>query len=201
MGCHFLLQEIFLTHGLQHARPPCPPLSPWVCPSSRPLSRWCYLTTHPLPPSLPPVLNLPSIGVFSNESVLCIRWPKYWSFSSSISLSNEYSGLISSRIDWFDLHQAFLPPSADSLWVRIQSGAISLWSFSRALTRLVLFLLEFLSVLCRLGHLELPTGLFMLTYLFHAHVLLCGGEMVHFSWKTQIIIDWIKGRKLDKNHK
>ena len=45
----------------------------------------------------------PSIRVFSNESVLCIRWPKYWSFSFSISSSNEYSGLISFRIDWFDL--------------------------------------------------------------------------------------------------
>ena len=46
---------------------------------------------------------LPSIRVFSNESALCIRWPKYWSFSFSISPSNEYSGLISFRIDWFDL--------------------------------------------------------------------------------------------------
>ena len=45
----------------------------------------------------------PSIRVFSNEPVLCIRWPKYWSFSFSISPSNEYSGLISFRIDWFDL--------------------------------------------------------------------------------------------------
>ncbi|KAB0337006.1 hypothetical protein FD755_025778 [Muntiacus reevesi] len=45
----------------------------------------------------------PSIRVFSNESVLCIRWPKYWRFSFSISPSNEYSGLISIRIDWFDL--------------------------------------------------------------------------------------------------
>ena len=45
----------------------------------------------------------PSIRVFSNESVLCIRWPKYWSFNFSISPSNEYSGLISFRIDWFDL--------------------------------------------------------------------------------------------------
>ena len=55
---------------------------------------------HPLlhPPSI-----FPSIRVFSNESVLCIRWPKYWSFSFSISPSNEYSGLISFRIDWFDL--------------------------------------------------------------------------------------------------
>ena len=45
----------------------------------------------------------PSIRVFSNESLLCIRWPKYWNFSFSISPSNEYSGLISFRIDWFDL--------------------------------------------------------------------------------------------------
>ena len=45
----------------------------------------------------------PSIRVFSKESVLCIRWPKYWSFSFSISLSNEYSGLISFRFDWLDL--------------------------------------------------------------------------------------------------
>ena len=51
-----------------------------------------------LPPSI-----FPSIRVFSNESVLCIRWPEYWSFSFSISPSNEYSGLISFRMDWLDL--------------------------------------------------------------------------------------------------
>ena len=51
-----------------------------------------------LPPSI-----FPSIRVFSNEPVLCIRWPKYWSFSFNISPSHEYSGLISFRIDWFDL--------------------------------------------------------------------------------------------------
>ena len=51
-----------------------------------------------LPPSI-----FPSIRVFSNESILCIRWTKYWSFSFSISPSNEYSGLISFRMDWFDL--------------------------------------------------------------------------------------------------
>ena len=50
-----------------------------------------------------PAFNFPSIRVFSNESVLCIRWPKYWTFSFSISPSSEYSGLISFRIDWFDL--------------------------------------------------------------------------------------------------
>ena len=55
---------------------------------------------HPL--LLPPSI-FPSIRVFSNKPALCIRWPKYWSFSFSISPSNEYSGLISFRIDWFDL--------------------------------------------------------------------------------------------------
>ena len=55
---------------------------------------------HPLL-LLPPVP--PSIRVFSTESTLCMRWPKYWSFSFSVSPSNEYSGLISFRIDWFDL--------------------------------------------------------------------------------------------------
>ena len=55
-----------------------------------------------LPLLLPPSI-FPSIKVFSNESVFRIRWPKYWSFSFSISPSNEYSGLISFRIDWFDL--------------------------------------------------------------------------------------------------
>ena len=59
--------------------------------------------SHPLSsPSSPPSI-FPSIRVFSNESVLCIRWPKYWSFSFSISPPNEYSGLISFRMDWLDL--------------------------------------------------------------------------------------------------
>ena len=53
-------------------------------------------------PLLLPPSTFPSIRVFFNESVLCIRWPKYWSFSFSISPSNEYSGLISFKIDWFD---------------------------------------------------------------------------------------------------
>ena len=53
-------------------------------------------------PLLPPSI-LPSVRVFSNESVLLIRWPEYWSFSFSISLSNEYSGLISFEMDWFHL--------------------------------------------------------------------------------------------------
>ena len=62
-------------------------------------------SNHPIfcrPLLLPPSI-FPSIWVFSNESVLCIRWPEYWSFSFSISPTNEYSGLISSRMDWLGL--------------------------------------------------------------------------------------------------
>ena len=88
-------------HELQHARLLYPSLTPRVCSNSCPLSRWC----HPAVPSSvvpsPPAFNLSQHQVFSNESTLCIRWPKYWSFS--FSPSNEYSGLISFRIDWFDL--------------------------------------------------------------------------------------------------
>ena len=90
-------------HGLQHARLPCPSLAPGTYSNSCPL---CHVVPcshlilyHPL--LLSPSI-LPSIMVFSNESVICIRWPKYWSFTFSISPCN-YSGLISFRIDWFDL--------------------------------------------------------------------------------------------------
>ena len=78
-------------YGLQHARPPCLSPIPRVYSNSCPSSQWCH-------PAI-----FPSIRVFSNESVLRIRWPKYWSYSFSISLSNEYSGLISFRMDWSDL--------------------------------------------------------------------------------------------------
>ena len=59
--------------------------------------------SHPLSTRLLLTSIFPSIRVFSNELALCIRWPKYWSFSFNISPSNEYSGLISFRMDWLDL--------------------------------------------------------------------------------------------------
>ena len=78
-----------------------PSLSPGVCSDSCPLSRWCYLAIYPLLLLLPSMF--PSIRVFCSELALLIRWPKCWSFSFSSSPSNGYSGLISFRIDWFDL--------------------------------------------------------------------------------------------------
>ena len=64
---------------------------------------WVDVPSNPLSSPSPPTFNFPTIRVISNDSVLCIRWPKYWSFSFSISPSNEYSGLISFRMDWLDL--------------------------------------------------------------------------------------------------
>jgi len=67
----------------------------------------------------------PSIRVFSNELALCVRWPKYWSFSFSISPSNEYSGLISFRIDWFDLRA--VQGTLKSLFQHHSLKALILW--------------------------------------------------------------------------
>ena len=98
------MSNSFRPHGLQYTRLPCPSPSPRVCSNSCPLSRGCHPTILSSVILFSSCLqSFTAITVFSNESVLHIRWPKYWSFSSSISPSNEYSGLISFRIDWFDL--------------------------------------------------------------------------------------------------
>ena len=90
-------------HGLQHASFPCSSPTPRAYSNLCPLSQWCHPTISSsviLLLLLPSVF--PSIRVFSNELVLWIRWPKYWSFSFNISPSNEYSGLISFRMNWLD---------------------------------------------------------------------------------------------------
>ena len=93
-------------HELQHARLPCLSLSPRACSNLCPLSQWCSPSNHLI--LCCPLLLLPSIflsiKVISNELALPNKWPKYWSFSFTVSPSNEYSGLIFFRIDWFDLH-------------------------------------------------------------------------------------------------
>ena len=110
-----LFQSLSSVHLLSHVQPF---VTPWTatCPASLSITNFQNLlklmSIELVMPSnhlilCRPLLFLPSIfpsiRVFSNESVLCIRWPKHWSFSFSISPFNEYSGLISSRIDWFDL--------------------------------------------------------------------------------------------------
>ena len=98
---HSVVSDSLRPHESQHARPPCPSATPEVHWDSRPSSQWCH------PAICRPLLLLspipPSIRVFSNESTLRMRWPKYWSFSFSIIPSKEMSGLISFRMDWLDL--------------------------------------------------------------------------------------------------
>ena len=100
---HSVMSNSLWPHEFQHARPPCPSPTPRVHSDSRPLSRWC----HPaISSSVIPLLLLlpipPSIRVFSNESTLRIRWPKYWIFSFSIIPAKEHPGLIF-RMDWLGL--------------------------------------------------------------------------------------------------
>ena len=118
----------------------CLPLcDPWTAAHQASLSitnSWSLLKLMSIKPVTPsshlilchPLLLLPSIfpRVFANESVLCIRWPKYWSFSFSISPSNEQSGLISFRIDWFDL--LAVQGTLKSLSLHQSSKASVLWS-------------------------------------------------------------------------
>ena len=101
---HSVISNSLRSHESQHTRPPCPSPTPGVHPNSCPSSWWCHpaILSSVVPFSSCPQ-SLPASQVFSNESTLRIRWPKYWSFSFSISLSNENPGLISFRMDWLDL--------------------------------------------------------------------------------------------------
>ena len=99
---HQVVSSSLRPHGLQHARLPCPLPSPRVCSNSCPLSQWCHPNiSSSLAPFSSCLQSFLASGFFP-VSALHISWPNYWSFSFSISPSNEYSGLISFRTDWFD---------------------------------------------------------------------------------------------------
>ena len=115
-------------HGLQHIRLPCPSLPPPICWDSYPWSWWCYLTFSS---SVTPFSSCPQSFPASRSfpmSWLRIRWPKYWRFSFSISPSNEYSGLISFRIDRFDLPE--VQGTLKSILSQLKSINISVLSLS-----------------------------------------------------------------------
>ena len=97
---HSVVSDSLQPHEPQHARPPCPSPTPKPISTESVMPSNHLILCHPL--LLLPLI-FPSIRVFSNGSALHIRWPKYWSFSFNISPSNEYSGLISFRMDWLDL--------------------------------------------------------------------------------------------------
>ena len=90
-------------HGMQHTRLPCPSPTPGACSHSCPPSWCCHPTISSSAITFYSCLQSFPVPGSSNKSGLRIRWPNYWSFSFSISPSNEYSGLISIRIDWFDI--------------------------------------------------------------------------------------------------
>ena len=100
---HSIVSDSLRPHESQHARPPCPSPTPRVHSDSRPSSQWCHpaISSSVIPFSSCPQ-SLPA-SVFSNESTLHMRWPKYCSFSFSIIPSNGIPGLISFRMDWLDL--------------------------------------------------------------------------------------------------
>ena len=101
MSSHAQLTLCETTHGYMQGLPVHHRLLEFT--HSCPLSRWCHPITSSSVIPTPPTLIFPNIRFFSNASVLSIRWLNYWSFSFSISPSNEYPGLISFRMDWLDL--------------------------------------------------------------------------------------------------
>ena len=90
---HSVMSNSLRPHGLQHARLPCPSPTTGAYWNSCPLTQWCHPTISSSVVPFSSCLQSFPESVFSRESVLCIRWPKYWSFSFSISPSNEDSGL------------------------------------------------------------------------------------------------------------
>ena len=101
---HSVMSDSLLPHGLQHARLPFPSPTLEAYSNSCPLSQGCHPTiSSSVIPFSSCLQSLPASGSFPMSQFFHIRWPKYWSFSFSISLSNEYSGLISFGIDWLEL--------------------------------------------------------------------------------------------------
>ena len=136
------MSNSLLPHRLHHARLPCPSptrslLKFMAIESVMPSNHLILCLPLLLPPSI-----VPSIRGFSNESVLLIRWPKYWSYSFNISPSNEHSGLIYFRMDWLDL--LAVQGTLKSLLQHHSSKASILW-------RLAFFIVQ-------LSHLYMMTG-------------------------------------------
>ena len=135
--CYCSVTQSFPTlqpRGLQYTRLPCPSPTPGACSNSCPLGQWC----HPTISSSHPFLLLPSIfpriEVFYSESALHIRWSKYWSFSFSISPSNEHSRLIAFTMHWLDL--LAVQGALKSLLQHHGSKASILWCSAFCMVRL-----------------------------------------------------------------
>ena len=122
---HSVISDSLRPHEWQHTRPPCPSPFPSVRPSSCPLNQWCHPTISSSVALFSFCLQSFPASRSSNQSALQIRWPKSWSFSFSISPSNEYSRLISFRIDWFDFLE--VQGTLKSLFQHHSLKALILW--------------------------------------------------------------------------
>ena len=173
-----------------------PPLSPGVCWNSYSLTRWCHPTISSsivLFSSCPQIF--PSIRVFSSTSALCIGWPKYWRFS--ISPSDEYSGLISFRTDWFDLlavqgtlksllqnynskasifqHSAFFMVQLSCLYMTTWNVSLE-WKAACCAAAFLFYQICKVFVICRRTPLvgvgaDRQTDLFLTWHSFHCHIM------------------------------
>ena len=120
-----VVSDSLRSHELQHARPLCSSPTPRVHSDSRPSSLWCHSA---ISPSVVPFSSCPQslpTSESSNESTLCVRWPKCWSFSFSIIPSKELPGLISFWMDWLDLLE--VQGTLKSLLQHHNSKALILW--------------------------------------------------------------------------
>ena len=106
---HSVVSNYLCPYGLQHTRLCCPSPTPGACSNSYPSSQWYHPTISSSVDPSPPAFNLSSIRVFSNESVLCITWPKYWSFNSASVLPMTIQ-------DWFPLGLKLLSGSLNLFW-------------------------------------------------------------------------------------
>ena len=165
-----IVSDYLQPHGLQHIRPPCPSPTPEPYSNSCSFNRWCHPTNSPsvIPFSCPQ--SFPSIKVFSNESALCFRWPKYWSFSFKISPSNEHQGLISFRMEWLDL--LVVQETLKSLLQHHSSKASILWCS-------VFFIVQ-------LSHPYMTTG--KIIALFVGKVM-----SLHFNMLSRLVITFFQG--------
>ena len=128
-----VLSNSLQPHGLQNTRLTCPSPTPRIYSNSCPLSQRCYPTiSSSVIPFSSRLQSFPASGSFPTSQFFCIKGPKYWSFSFSISPSSEYSGLISFRMDWVDLLavQGTLESSLTPQFKSINSLALSFFNIN-----------------------------------------------------------------------
>ena len=176
---HSVVSDSLWPHGLQHSRLPCPSPAPEACSNSCPSSWWCHPTISSSVISFSCLQSFPASGSFPMSWLFASGSQKYWNFSFSINPSSEYSGLISLRIDWFDL-------------LAVQG---SLKSFLHSSKASVLWCSAFIMV--QLSHPYMTTGktipLTMQNFVYKLISLLSKSVLPskqHSAW-MQILVEWL----------